>query len=311
MHGSAGSVKRRPNRSSGFTLMEAVVVIAVLGIISAGLAFFIRTPVQGYIDAESRARLSDNAETAFRRIGRDLQSALPNSVRVSNVGGVFYLEFLQTRTGGRYRVAPDESVAPQVPTGANTCPETNANGLADEDTMAFGVPDTCFRSIGAVPISPTFGPVVPNSDFLVIYNLGSGFTNADAYASGAITGGNKSLIFAFAASASNENRFRFEANTFALESPGARFHIVSGPVSYVCDPVAGVIQRYSNYAIAAAQPQPPGGGANLMAQNVSACTITYNAANQRIGVVSMWLQLSDSSGARVNLFQEVQVNNSP
>ena len=72
MHGSAASVKGRSSRSSGFTLMEAVVVIAVLGIISAGLAFFIRTPVQGYIDAESRARLSDNAETAFRRIGRDL-----------------------------------------------------------------------------------------------------------------------------------------------------------------------------------------------------------------------------------------------
>ena len=310
MHGSAASVKGRSSRSSGFTLMEAVVVIAVLGIISAGLAFFIRTPVQGYIDAESRARLSDNAETAFRRIGRDLQSALPNSVRVSNVGGVFYLEFLQTRTGGRYRAAPDKSVVPQVPTGANTCPETNANGLADEDTMAFGVSDTCFRSIGAVPISPTFGPVVPG-DFLVIYNLGTGFTNADAYASGAATGGNKSLITAFAASAGNENRFIFDAYTFALESPGARFHVVSGPVSYVCDPVAGTIQRYSNYAIAVAQPQPPGGGANLMAQNVSACTITYNAANQRIGVVSMWLQLSDSSGARVNLFQEVQVNNSP
>ena len=70
-------------------------------------------------------------------------------------------------------------------------------------------------------------------------------------------------------------------------------------------------QDYPARAIKMVVPQPPGGGANLMAQNVSACTITYNAANQRIGVVSMWLQLSDSSGARVNLFQEVQVNNSP
>lgn len=301
----------RARRTAGFTMMEAIVVIAVLGVISAGLAFFIRTPVQGYIDAESRARLSDNAETSVRRIGRELQSALPNSVRVTNVAGVFYLEFLQTRTGGRYRAMPDQSVAPQVPTGANTCPDTNVNGFADEDTMSFGAADTCFRTIGAVPVSPTYGPVVPNADFLVIYNLGPGFANADAYASGAVTGGNKSLITAFATSAGNENRFTFTSNNFLLDSPGGRFHVVSGPVTYECNPVTGVINRYAGYAIAAAQPAPPGVAAGLLAQNISNCTITFAAGNQRTGVVSIWLQLTDASGARVNLFQQMLVNNAP
>jgi MSHA biogenesis protein MshO len=298
-------------RHVGFSLVEAVVVIAVLGIISAGLAFFMRTPVLSYIDAESRARLSDNAETALRRIGRELQSALPNSVRVTSAGGVFYLEFLQTRTGGRYRAAPDISILPQVPTSVNTCPDTNANGFADEDTMAFGVADTCFRTIGAVPISPTSGPVVPGSDFLVIYNLGPGFANADAYASGAVTGGNKSLIATFAASAGNENRFTFAANNFLLDSPSHRFHVVSGPVTFECNPTTGVVNRYANYAIAAAQPAPPGVAPDLLAQNVSNCTITFAAGNQRTGVVSIWLQLTDASGARVNLFQQMLVNNAP
>ncbi len=301
----------RLRRAAGFTLMEAVVVVAVLGVISAGLASFIRAPVQAYVDAESRARLTDNAETSLRRIGRELQSALPNSVRVTNVGGVFYLEFLQTRTGGRYRSAPDQSVAPQLATGANTCPDTNVNGFADEDTMSFGVAETCFRTIGAVPISPTYGAVVPNADYLVIYNLGPGFTNADAYAGGAVSGGNKSLITAFAASAGNENRFTLTANNFQLESPGSRFHVVSGPVTFECNPTTGVVNRYTGYPIANAQPTPPGVAANLLAQNVSNCTITFAAGNQRTGVVSIWLQLTDASGARVNLYQQMLVNNAP
>ena len=294
-------------------MLEAIVVIAVLGVISAGLAFFMRVPVLAYVDAESRARLSDNAETTMRRIGRELQSALPNSVRVTNAGGVFYLEFLQTRTGGRYRAAPDQSVAPQVPTDPlkPTCPDTNANGFADEDSMVFGVAETCFRTIGAVPVSPTYGPVVPNADFLVIYNLGPGFANADAYASGPVSGGNKSLITAFSASAGNENRLTLTANNFQLESPGSRFHVVSGPVTFECNPTTGVVNRYTGYPIANAQPTPPGVAANLLAQNVSNCTITFAAGNQRTGVVSIWLQLTDASGARVNLYQQMLVNNAP
>jgi MSHA biogenesis protein MshO len=232
-------------------------------------------------------------------------------VRVTNVGTVFYLEFLQTRTGGRYRTAPDQSVLPQVATGANTCPDTNGNGFADEDILVFGVSDTCFRSLGAIPISAIFGAIVPNGDFLVVYNLGTGFANADAYATGPATGGNKSLITAFAASAGNENRITFQSHTFQLESPGSRFHVVSGPVTYECNPVAGVLRRYANYAIANAQPTPPGVAPDLLAQNVSNCTITYAVANQRTGVVSIWLDLADASVARISLFQQMLVNNVP
>ncbi len=301
----------RRARSRGFTLAEAVVVIAVLGIIAAGIALFIRIPIQGYIDAASRAALSDNAETALKRIGRDLQSALPNSVRVTNVGTVFYLEFLQTRTGGRYRIAPDQTVLPQVATGANTCPDTNGNGFADEDTLVFAVADTCFRTLGAMPISPIFGAIVPNADFLVLYNLGTGFANADAYFTGPASGGNKSLITAFSPSAGNENRITFQPHSFQLESPGSRFHVVSGPVTYECNPVTGVLQRYANYAIANGQPTPPGVAPDLLAQGVSNCTITFAVANQRTGVVSIWLELADVSLARVSLFQQMLVNNVP
>src|SRR4051812_23958285 len=88
----------------GFTLIEMVIVIAITGIVGAIVAVFLRAPVEAYFDAANRADMSDTANTALRRISRELHLALPNSVRVS--GGNLVMEFLLTRTGGRYRVLP-------------------------------------------------------------------------------------------------------------------------------------------------------------------------------------------------------------
>ncbi len=291
----------------GFTLVEMIVVISIIGIIAAAVAVFLRLPLQMYQDAQRRASITDAADTAFTLLKRDLQTALPNSVRVTSAGQVFYLEFLQTRTGGRYRA---DSPTPEAPTGADTCPDTNGNSLADENVLQFGVADTCFTTLGALPGLAT---IAANSDFIVVYNLGLGFTSADAYAGGNATGGNKSLITAAAAGSGGENVIRSQSNTFNLESPGRRFHVVSGPVSYVCDPAAGTLTRYSGYAISAAQPAPPDGAPVLLAQNITACTMTYdqNVINQRVGVVAIWLRIADPNAAAVNLFQQVQLSNVP
>lgn len=290
----------------GFTLVEMIVVIAITAIIAAAVAVFLRLPLQSYHDAQRRASMTDAADTAFTRLKRDLQTALPNSVRVTSAGSVFYLEFLQTRTGGRYRAADP---TPAVATSATTCPDVDGNALANENVLEFGVADTCFTTLGGLPELNT---VVPNSDFVAIYNLGPGFTGADAYATGAATGGNKSLITASAAGSGGENVIRFESNTFALDSPGARFHVVAGPVSYVCDSAGGTVRRISGYAISAVQPAPPAGTSVLLAQGITDCTVVYDPVNERTGVASIWLRFADPSGAAtVDLFQQVQVSNLP
>ena len=157
-----------------------VAVIAITAIIAAVVAVFIRLPLQEYQDAQRRAEITDAADTAFTRIKRDLQTALPNSVRVTNVGAVFYLEFLQMRTGGRYR---SDAPSPAVASSVNTCPDlAPLDGFADENVLQFGVADTCFTSLGTLPNLAT---IVANSDIVVVYNLGTGFSNADAYAAGA------------------------------------------------------------------------------------------------------------------------------
>ncbi len=294
-------------RRQGFTLVEMIVVISIIGIIAAAVAVFLRLPLQSYQDAQRRAAISDAADTVFIRLKRDLQTALPNSVRVTSVGAVVYLEFLAVRTGGRYRAE-----VPQVPVASNppvTCPDTDGDTFANENVLQFGVADTCFTTLGALPDFATIAAGAAG-DYVVAYNLGPGFLDANAYETGAATGGNKSRITAVNAGVSGENVIQFELNIFKLESPGRRFQIVSGPVSYVCDPGAGTLRRVTGYAITAVQPAPAGG--DLLAQGITACSMTYNVVNQRNSVVAIALGFSDPvSATKVSLFQEVQLGNVP
>ena len=294
----------RSRGQRGFTLVEAIVVMVVLGVIGATVGIFINGPLRGAVDVALRAELTDAADTAIRRMERDLRTALPNSLRVTSVGSTVYLEYLEVRTAGRYRAAPGGGA-----TTAASCPDSNANLMADEDVLDFTAPDACFRSTGTVP---NLASIVANSDFLVVFNLGPGIAGSNAYEF-AGTGGNKSLITAAAVAAANENRITFTSITFPFASPGNRFHVVSGPVTYVCDPAAGQLRRLSGYAISPAQAAPPAGPTanTLVANNISACAFTYTAtANERAGVLAATLGLT-RSGETVTLHHETSINNAP
>src|SRR5450830_1516821 len=104
---------------TGFTLIEVIMVIAIIGIIAGMVAVFITKPVQGYIDTVRRAELTDTADVALRRLTRDVRLALPNSLRVTTTGGMNYIEFIMTSAGGRYRDPSDGS------TGGNFLSFTN------------------------------------------------------------------------------------------------------------------------------------------------------------------------------------------
>ena len=140
---------RRISEQRGFTLIEMIIVIAITGVVGSMVAVFLRTPIESYVAQDRRARLADAADTALRRVTRDLRLALPNSVRVTSTGGVFYLEFLATRSGGRYR----------------------AQGGGD--ILDFTVADSSFDVLGP-PIAMQAG------DRIAVYNLG--IAGADAWA---------------------------------------------------------------------------------------------------------------------------------
>lgn len=278
----------RAHRARGVTLVEMIVVIAITGIVAAAIAVFVRSPVEGYAGAVRRAELTDVADTALRRITRDLRTALPNSVRVKSVGSVVYLEYLQTNGGGRFR----SDVASAGPPG---------------DPLDFTVADATFDVIGPMP-------AFTGGESIVIYNLSS--DEAPTSTANAYAGDNR------AAGSGAGNTITLSpapAVPFPFASPGKRFQVVQYPVTYQCSPDAvtpanGVLRRYWNYAITSAQPAPPVGGSNaLLATSVTDCSFTYNpatGASGRTGVVSLILQI-EQSGEKVRLFQQVHVSNVP
>jgi MSHA biogenesis protein MshO len=277
----------------GFTMIEMIVVIVITGIIAGAVAVFIRLPVQGYVDTARRAEMTDIADSALRRMERDLRLALPNSIRITPDGTT--LEFLLTRTGGRYRATD--------------------NGAGAGDVLDFTQPDISFDQFG--PLATGTGQaIVLNSDLLVVYNLG--ISQATAYA-----GDNTSIITGAGATGAltNEITITFSSKQFPFESPGARFQVIEGPVTYAWDSTTRKMTRYWGYPILATQQTAATLAASaashaLVASNVESCVFDYTpGVTARSAVMALTLKVSESSGSgqteSAQLYHEVHVSNVP
>ena len=73
-------------RVRGFTLIELIIVIVIIGIMSVGFTSMFTQSIQQYMDANRRSDLSSTARLSLERVSRELRDALPNSVRVNLAG---------------------------------------------------------------------------------------------------------------------------------------------------------------------------------------------------------------------------------
>jgi MSHA biogenesis protein MshO len=279
-------------RQAGFTLIEAVVVIVITGILAGVVAIFIRMPVQNYVDSAARAELSDAADTAMRRMARDVRRALPNSIRVS---GTTAVEFMPTKTGGRY-LSEDDGLT----TSATVIPLS----FSANNKLQFTV-------VGAMPSGTQ---AIVGGDYIVVYNLGPGFDPSDAY-----TQKNMALVDTVVGNVitmKGTNPFGAAGST-AMTSPGNRFQVVSTSVMYICDTTARTLTRYWNYGPNASMVVPPTGTnmqKALLAANVSECSFNYsdirNTRSALLGI-TIGLQRADRSEAALRLVSQVRVDNVP
>jgi MSHA biogenesis protein MshO len=287
-------MRTRHNRQSGFTLVEMIMVIVITGIIGGMVAVFLKAPIQQYMDVARRAELTDVADTAIRRMARDVRTAVPNSVRVANCGVAnSCVEYLPTRDGGRYRAAQD------------------CTGACTGIVLTFGVADGSFDIIGTA-INFVAG------DYIVV---GSTQSDGNPPYDTTITG----VLRAYTSSAGLTVQMNNTALPTWAELSSQRFDVVDGAqgaqgaVTYACENVGvnangngtGQLRRYWSYGFNVAQVNPPVGGQSaILADRVSACTIDYDIPNQRFGLLAIRLTLT-SGGESVSLYNEIHVNNAP
>jgi len=163
--------------------------------------------------------------------------------------------------------------------------------------------------------------ITPGTDRIAIFNQYNNSSNDCSAANPSAYCGNNTSLISAVADGGNSDTINFALRTFepAGGSPSRRFQVIGGPVTYVCNPTAGTLRRYSGYAIQAAQPvniaAAPLSTAPtnaLLAQSVTGCGFTYdgNAATMRAALVSLWLRVAQA-GENVDLYHGVHVSNAP
>ncbi|HEY0846769.1 MAG TPA: type II secretion system protein [Noviherbaspirillum sp.] len=291
------------HRSAGFTLVEMVMVIVITGVIAASLVIFLVPAANAYFDSRRRADLVNQADTALRRMARDIRMAVPNSIRSPNNQ---CFELVPTTTGGRYRMAPNTAV------DATADCSVAANCSASLDTSQ---PSTGFDVLSPLSVTPAVGDwvVIGNQDANEVY---SGATRA------AIT------AVATPDPAFGMYRISFNATQFPVGYEGGRFSVVanndgSQAVFYVCDNASGVdasgngtgtlyrLDRPFTSAYPASCPATT--GAAVLAKHVRSCSIVYSpstGSTQQRGFVWMQIDLAQRNET-VSLSYGAHVDNVP
>jgi MSHA biogenesis protein MshO len=280
------------DKARGFTLVELVLVITISGIMAASIAVFFVPAVNAYFDARRRAELTDTADTALRRMAREVRRAVPNSIRIPN-GQCF--ELVPTVSGGLYRRATDIV-------------------HADSDPLDTTAPDASFDVLSTPAVAPA------KDDFVVIGNQN---TN-DVYA-----GTTRGTVSSWASPPApggldvGAGRITLTAATqFPAGYDGGRFQIVAAAepsVFYVCSGAGeangngtGQLFRVVQGFTAGYPATCPAGGV-LLANNVAACEFVYNpnqGATQQSGFVWMRIELL-RGGERMALAYGAHVSNVP
>ncbi len=176
-------------------MVELVIVIAVLGILSVGTVRFLSFAADGYHTAGRRAELANSASMAMARLSTELESALPNSARVS----AGCIEFIPVTAVTQYVTLPRASPA---------------------SSMQIANPDASMTP-SAGPLADARLIVNPSSPDDV-YDTASGYVSSIATFSAADGSGIVTATFSAPLS-------------FASESAERRVYIVQAPVSFCVD----------------------------------------------------------------------------
>lgn len=293
----------RPGAQSGFSLIELIVVVVLIGLLATAGGLLILNPIEAYDAQVRRQQLVDQGEMALRQIAREVRRALPNSIRVTPVGAGDAVEMINTVDGARYR---DEI--------------GGTDYVNDTHVLDFIAADDQFNLLGNLTLASAAELLLGNQR-LVIYNTSPLNIYAEAVDvsdfQGIITRGDMALTLTrpdIGPDDDEDNIFLSTPFLFTQQSPGQRAYIVDGSISYVCDPGTNRILRYAGYGYRAVQPTAPaefGVTSGRVVSQLSACDISYATGTaERGGILTIEITITDS-GESVNLLHQIHVVNVP
>ena len=233
------SAKRMQTSTRGFTLVEMVTVILILGILVVGVSSFILFGTRIFVESSSVDQVLSQSRFAVERMTRELRSALPNSLRV-NTDSLTYqcIEFVPIKASTTYLSMP---ISPAAIASSGTV-------ILDNVPSAISV-----------------------NQFVWIYPL----LDTDVYANTSSSTRQKRAQIKAIATVGYQVTLTFTAALrFAEGSPRQRVYFGTNPVSYCFEKVAASnelqLQRYTSYNFSTIQPKPNMMGVGvLMAQSVA------------------------------------------
>lgn len=284
----------------GFSFVELIMVIIVVGALAAVLTVFVVPSVQGYMSQRDRSAMQSAAQAALQAMNRDVRAAVPNSLRSPNDQ---CFELVPTIGGGRYRMAADT-----VNDASDCSVASNCSAVLDTS-----VEITRFDVLGGLNGSAAVG------DFVVVGNQ-----NGDEVYRSLATSNRSALTSvndAMAKPAFGSQRLAFGLRQFPSGYAGGRFQIVAAAeqsVFYVCSGAGidangdgtGTLYRLRRSFTAAYPTSCPAGG-DVLATQVFACSFSYSSvALSERGLLSLRLELS-RKGEKVGLQFDTMTSNIP
>ncbi|MDX1455137.1 MAG: type II secretion system protein [Gammaproteobacteria bacterium] len=266
----------------GFTLLELLIAIVVIGILAVVVGPLLYAPVKSYFDTSDRAELVYSTDAAMRRLARDARNSLPYSVRLINGGTA--VEMIEVLDVGRYR--------------------ENGGGAARK--LAFNGNDTSFNLVGSFE---RLGAFSSTTERLVVFNLGSpGF---DVYAGDSVVSNSAFTVASETYSVAGSTYTEHQVTTagtfpFLLSTPSHRIFVIGDYIAYGCSGTG--LYRLQGYAT----PEPASAtiaGGSLETDDVTACSFNYDPGSSlRPGVLTMILTVT-RGGESVTLQHQVHIPN--